>query len=192
VNERSTFDRVEDALDSAQADRPALVLPEPRREAADEGERGDGDHLPPERGEDEELHPQDGRAVEVVWVGPELRQPRRPVLLQLGRQRQARHREQLQRPLFPPLKTTAMRRQPLHQTLENRNDIDNGKSRATLHRLSVAPRTDPSKSPRRTPSSRRTGTSRWSAKHHTVNSSGQQERSNFFRKKNVNATKKGK
>jgi hypothetical protein len=128
VNERSTFDRVEDALDSAQADRPALVLPEPRREAADEGERGDGDHLPPERGEDEELHPQDGRAVEVVWVGPELRQPRRPVLLQLGRQRQARHREQLQRPLFPPLKTTAMRRQPLHQTLENRNDIDNGKA----------------------------------------------------------------
>jgi len=98
-----TFDRREDALHGAQEDRPALVFPEPRREAADVREGGDGVHPPLESGQDEELHPQDGCAVELVRVHPELRQPRRVLLLHLDRQRQARHREQLQSPLLPSL-----------------------------------------------------------------------------------------
>jgi hypothetical protein len=119
-----TFDRGEDALDGAEDDRPALVLTEPRREAADVGERGGGDHLPLERAQDEELHPQDGRAVELERVQPELRQPRRVVLLHFARQRQARHREQLQRPLLPPLnpsspETITMHNQSIHQSIRD-------------------------------------------------------------------------
>lgn len=113
-----TFDRGEHALHGAEDDRPALVLPEPRREAADVGERGGGDHPPLERAQDEELHPQDGRGVELVRVQPELRQPRRVVLLHFARQRQARHREKLQCPLLPSLnpspKTATMHRQSIH------------------------------------------------------------------------------
>ena len=118
-----TFDRGEDALDGAEDDRPALVLPEPRREAADVGERGGGDHLPLERAQDEELHPQDGLAVELARVEPELRQPRRAVLLHFARQRQARHREQLQCPLLPPLnpstETVTMHSQSIHPSIRH-------------------------------------------------------------------------
>jgi hypothetical protein len=114
VRERKgpTSDRREDALHGAHEDRPALVLPEPRREAADVGEGGDGDHPPLEGAQDEELHPQHGRAVEreLARVQRQLRQPRSVVLLQLGRQRHARHHEQLQTPRMLPLNPTVTAR----------------------------------------------------------------------------------
>nr|ACR37210.1 unknown [Zea mays] len=67
-------------------------------EAGEKVQGRDGAHAPPERGQHQQLHPPDGRRVEVEAAGVELRQRRRLALLHLGGHGHARNGQQLRRP----------------------------------------------------------------------------------------------
>ena len=83
---------------AAGAGAGAAVRVDPGGEAGEEVEGRDGAHAPPERGQHQQLHPPDGRRVEIVAAGVELRQRRHLALLHLGGHGHARHGQQLRRP----------------------------------------------------------------------------------------------